>query len=29
MLLALWVRLYGALGDPWFNFRIVRGSAPS
>jgi predicted dinucleotide-binding enzyme len=24
MLLPIWVRLYGALGTPYFNFKIVR-----
>ena len=24
MLLPLWVRLYGTLGSPMFNFKIVR-----
>ena len=26
MILPLWVRLYGALGSPMFNFNIVRGT---
>jgi predicted dinucleotide-binding enzyme len=29
MMLPVWVRLYGALGTPLFNFAIVRGAAPA
>jgi hypothetical protein len=29
MILPLWVRLYGALGDPIFNFHIARGAVNS
>lgn len=29
MLLPLWLRVYGTVGHPHFNFRVVRGQGPA